>query len=411
MYQKKILNIKNIEKILKKKYKIVLCHGVFDVLHYGHLKYFEAAKKYGNFLIVSVTQDKFVNKGHGRPFFNHKIRMETIASLSIVDAVVLSESESAKNIIETIKPKVYAKGIEYKNIKNDITKKILIEKKTVEKNKGKIVYIDEQVYSSSKLINFYSNNLNKEQSLYINSIKKKYGYSYILNSLKKILNQKTLVVGESILDKYIYVSPLGKSGKETYLAFLKENTEYYLGGALALVNQLNEFSKSNFLISIIGKETQYNKIIKKKLSKKIKLFLINKKNIQTIVKTRYVDKVSKHKIFGTYDMDEIIFSDNENINLLNKIKKVSKNIDNLIIADYGHGLVSPYLAKKICKLKVKISLNAQINAANVGFHHLRNYKNIDNLIINEAELRSEFKDRTSSIDNLSYKLIKRVNCK
>jgi rfaE bifunctional protein nucleotidyltransferase chain/domain len=411
MDRKKIFNIKSIKKVLKRKNKTVLCHGVFDVLHYGHLKYFEAAKKYGNFLIVSVTQDKYVDKGHGRPFFNDKIRMETLASLSIVDAVVLSESESSKKIIEMIKPNFYAKGMEYKISKNDITKKILIEKKAVKENNGKIIFIDEKVYSSSKLINIYSNNFNKEQSIFIKNIKKKYSNSYILESLKKILNQKTLVIGESILDKYIYVSPLGKSGKEPYLAFLKENTEYYLGGGLAISNQLNEFSKHNFFISLIGKETEFNRIIKKKLPKSIKLLLLKKNNVQTIVKTRYVDNISKQKIFGTYDMDELVFSDREKINLYNKIKKISKKVDNIIIADYGHGLISPLLAKKICKLKTKISLNAQINAANVGFHHLRNYKNINNLIINEAELRSEFKDRNSTIAVLSSKLIKRINCK
>ena len=173
MDRKKIFNIKSIKKVLKRKNKTVLCHGVFDVLHYGHLKYFEAAKKYGNFLIVSVTQDKYVDKGHGRPFFNDKIRMETLASLSIVDAVVLSESESSKKIIEMIKPNFYAKGMEYKISKNDITKKILIEKKAVKENNGKIIFIDEKVYSSSKLINIYSNNFNKEQSIFIKNIKKK----------------------------------------------------------------------------------------------------------------------------------------------------------------------------------------------------------------------------------------------
>ena len=50
--------------------KTVLCHGVFDVLHAGHLAYFEEAKKYGDRLIVSITTDRHVNKGPGRPYFS-----------------------------------------------------------------------------------------------------------------------------------------------------------------------------------------------------------------------------------------------------------------------------------------------------------------------------------------------------
>ena len=99
MQENKIFNIDTIKKFIKNKKKIVLCHGVFDILHYGHLKYFEASKKLGNFLIVSITHDKYVNKGFGRPFFSHKIRMETVASLSMVDAVVLSDFPSSKKRI------------------------------------------------------------------------------------------------------------------------------------------------------------------------------------------------------------------------------------------------------------------------------------------------------------------------
>ena len=63
----KIYSLKKIKnKIIKKKKKkktIVHCHGVFDVLHYGHIKHFKSAKKNGDFLIVSITSDEFVNNG------------------------------------------------------------------------------------------------------------------------------------------------------------------------------------------------------------------------------------------------------------------------------------------------------------------------------------------------------------
>ena len=67
------MNNSDYKKIIKqKKYgkKIVLCHGVFDIVHVGHLKYFDQAKKLGDILVVSVTSDKYVNKGKNRPLFN-----------------------------------------------------------------------------------------------------------------------------------------------------------------------------------------------------------------------------------------------------------------------------------------------------------------------------------------------------
>ena len=80
-------------------------------------------------------QHKFVKKGPSRPFFNQNIRSEMVASLDMVDYVVLSNSENAVNVISKLKPNFYVKGQDYKNFKSDITKNILKEKKAVEKNR------------------------------------------------------------------------------------------------------------------------------------------------------------------------------------------------------------------------------------------------------------------------------------
>ena len=89
---KKILTFQNLEKRIKKlkstKKKIVLCHGVFDLLHIGHIDYFKEAKKFGNILIVSVTDDIFVSKGSGRPYFNSIERSRFISSLEVAKEIL-----------------------------------------------------------------------------------------------------------------------------------------------------------------------------------------------------------------------------------------------------------------------------------------------------------------------------------
>jgi len=138
---KKIININNLVKKIKdfhKNKKIGLCHGVFDLLHLGHIKHFEEAKNNCDILVVSVTEDKFVAKGPGRPAFNDQQRMEALASLECVDYVVLSNQSSSVEVINKIKPNIYFKGPDYKNTQLDITQKILLENRAVIKNKGKI---------------------------------------------------------------------------------------------------------------------------------------------------------------------------------------------------------------------------------------------------------------------------------
>ena len=108
---KKILKPENliskIASIKKNSKKVILCHGVFDLLHIGHIRHLSEAKKLGDILIVSVTSDIFVNKGPNRPMFKDYLRLEAIASLKFVDFVVLSNSPSSVDIIKKIKPDLY----------------------------------------------------------------------------------------------------------------------------------------------------------------------------------------------------------------------------------------------------------------------------------------------------------------
>src|SRR4030043_394929 len=95
----KVKSINELAKIAsalrKKGKKIIHCHGVFDLLHPGHIKHFETAKKKGDVLIVTITQDEYVNRGPGRPIFNQQLRAETIAAMECVDYVAITEGTKA----------------------------------------------------------------------------------------------------------------------------------------------------------------------------------------------------------------------------------------------------------------------------------------------------------------------------
>ena len=87
--KRKILSLKDLSKkidtLKKRGKKVVHCHGVFDVLHAGHVQHFDSAKKLGDILIVSVTRDEHVNKGPNRPIFPIETRLQCIAALEKVD--------------------------------------------------------------------------------------------------------------------------------------------------------------------------------------------------------------------------------------------------------------------------------------------------------------------------------------
>ena len=104
-------------------------------------------------LIVTLTEDQYVNKGPGRPIFNEVLRAESIAALEVVDYVAINRHPLAITAIEAIKPDFYVKGQEYKKAEDDLTGGIRTKRIKVEETGGKLVFTEEIVFSSSKLIN------------------------------------------------------------------------------------------------------------------------------------------------------------------------------------------------------------------------------------------------------------------
>ncbi len=410
----KIISPSSLEKKIKflknKSKKIVLCHGVFDLLHPGHLKHFKTAKKYGNILIISITADRYVFKGPNRPAFNEKLRLESLSSLECVDYVTLSNSPTATNVIRTIKPNFYCKGPDYKNYKKDVTGEILNEVKEVKKYGGKIVYTEDEVFSSSNLINKHVSGSNKIKN-FISKIKNNYSFDKIKYEINSFSKSKILVIGETIIDRYVYSEALGKSGKEPILILRDLGLENFIGGAAAISRHISNFNKKTTLFSMIGEKKEHFKILNKALSNKVKMIYLQKKNSPTIEKTRFIDQISKNKVIGIDRLNDELLNTTQEKKMNNQLKKIIKKFDLVIVSDYGHGFISKKSANIICKNSKFLALNAQVNAANTGYHSMRNYKNVNCVIINERELRHELRDKNSSVESLQKELAYKQNIK
>ena len=161
----KILEIQKLSKILKnlkaEGKKIVHCHGCFDFMHPGHIKYFQAAKKMGDVLVVTVTPDIYVDKGPGRPVFNQDLRAESIAALECVDYVAINKWPTAEETLRLLRPDIYVKGQEFEKLK-DKTGKIQREHEVVKEIGAELRFTQEIVFSSTQLIEKY---LKKENAV------------------------------------------------------------------------------------------------------------------------------------------------------------------------------------------------------------------------------------------------------
>lgn len=402
---KKILNTKDIVKkikLLKKnKKKIILCHGVFDLLHLGHIQHFQKAKKLGDILIVSTTTDKFVNKGFGKPYFNLSERQEALSSIKFIDFIVPSDFEDARGIIKVIQPDIYCKGIEFKNFSKDISGKIKFEEKEIKKYGGKIAFVSGKVFSSSSIVNNKTDVFNEDIKKFIKTIKRKYDFKTIQDVINNYEDLNVLVIGETIIDTYSNCEVMGKSGKEPHLVLKERSVENYIGGAASVANYVSKFVKNTTFISSSGTDRSSKILIEKNLNKKINKKIIYDDNIRSIIKKRYIDQDNTIKVLGVYRI-------NDNNNVYKKsqeliFKYLDKNIkkyDLVILCDYGHGLLNEKIIKILFKNKKYTAVNSQINSSNINYFTLEKFKKSNYLIINEREFRFEMKDQTSKLDHL-----------
>ncbi len=384
--------------------KIAHCHGCFDLMHLGHIKHFEAAKQAADVLIVTITPDRFVNKGPGRPVFNELHRMEAIAALQCVDYVALNKWETAVETIKIVKPDLYVKGQDYKNASDDITGNIGFEEEAVKTVGGKFYITEEVQFSSSKLINAHFSPLSDTVQSFLADFKTKHSAEAIIAEIEKLKDAKVLVIGDTIIDEYHYCKPLGKSSKSPTISSVYLRGESYAGGVLAIANHLSQFAGKVEMITCLGEENTQEALIQEKLSPSIESKFFYRKNAPTPTKRRYLDKYLNIKLFEVTFMNDSYIEQDLETSMIAYLEKVLPQYDMVMIADFGHGLISPNIIKFLEKSGKYLAVNAQTNSNNYGFNYITKYSRADYISIDEKELRLPFGDNYGKVEPLIEKL-------
>lgn len=412
----KIKTFEELEKILeeekKEGEKIVHCHGVFDLLHPGHIRHFKEAKKQGTKLVVSLTPDRYVNKGPGRPAFNETLRAETLAALNCVDYVVLNDTADAVHCIKKIKPNVYVKGKEYADHSKDITGKIADEVRAVQEANGTVYYTDDIVFSSSSLLNQHFENTNPKLRALLAEIKETYSIDDLIHKVDALKDLRVLVIGDAIIDEYQFTEPMGQSGKGLHMVARNRENECYLGGSLIIANHIAQFSDHVSLLTSIGQNCPYQTMIHELINPKVKKEFVYLPNHTTLTKKRYVmkDGTRLSKLFETYSTNDSLLTDKETDQIIKYLKEKTSDFDLILVCDFGNGFTNPLIIDALCDLPNFLAINTQTNSGNRGFNVVTHYRRADCISLNEPELRLSAHDRYSSMDGLACDISEFLNC-
>jgi len=411
MTSHKVLSLAEMEQCsakLKSEGKVVvLCHGTFDLMHIGHVRYLQRARKEGDVLLVTVTADEFVNKGPGRPVFKEQLRAESLASLACVDFVAVNYALTAVDLLNGVRPSVYVKGAEYRAHDEDVTGNIAREVEAVEKHGGRIFYTDEITFSSSNLLNEHFGVFSPETKEFLEEFRNDWPCKKIQKQIASLSDLKVLVIGDAIIDQYHYADALGQTGKGNVFAVRYESEEQFAGGSVAVANHVAGFVDSVTLVSGLGSVDSHEEYIRDKLLPNVEPVFSYYLDAPTVTKRRFVD-ADMNKMFEVYFYKEDPVLDGGEEGVCRWLEENVESYDVVITPDFGNGFITRAMIDVLCAKAKFLAVNTQLNSGNRGYHAIHRYPRADFISLNEPELRMAAHNRHDSIEVVAKQIAERV---
>ena len=398
---KKIISNIKLKAILKKleAKTSIMCHGNFDLVHPGHLRHLLYAKSKAVVLIVSITSDKNINKKKNLPVIPEKLRAHNLASLEMVDYVVIDNNETPIKNIKYFKPDFFIKGYEYYGIKNHNTHE---ELKATQSYGGKMIFSPgDVIYSSTKLKE--NNNLTLPLER-LNEIMRSHNISFkkMIETVEMFNKIKVHIVGDFIIDRYHECQLLGKTNKTPTFSLKKINSYDFIGGAGIVAKHLDSLGAKVVFTTVIG-EDKSAKIAKKNLKNyKIKTNFIVDNLRPTTLKERFW--TNNYKLLQV-DVVENNIIDSEKVNIISKFIK-KQNSDLVIFSDFRHGIFNKntinIFDRNIPNKCIKVA-DSQVSNR---WGNILDFKKFDILFPNEQEARFSLGDQESSLRPLGQSVLK-----
>ena len=404
-YSKKIVSISKLKKIISdhpRKKKVILCHGNFDVVHPGHVRHLIYAKSKAEILVVSITADRYIQKGIYRPFVPENLRALNIAAFQMVDFVTIDYNPKPIKILSNLKPDFFAKGFEYTS--DGLPPATKEEAKVVESYGGEMIFTPgDIIYSSTELLNLSEPKIDNYKLINLMQ-RNKITFDILRETLRKIRNLKVHVIGDTIIDSYTRTNLIGGHLKTPTPSVSYEEKTDYIGGAGIVAKHLKYAGANVHFTTILGNDPLKDFVLGEMDKSKIKINAIidNTRpttNKNTIISNGY--KLLKIDKFDNHPISEKI---------LNKIKNsiIKQKTDAVIFSDFRHGIFNktsiPILIYSIKKGVFKVA-DSQV-ATRWG--NIADFKNFDLLTPNEKEARFSLADQDSSISDLTRRLTEKT---
>lgn len=407
-YRPKLKTIDDLIEIIgpfSREKKVILCHGVFDVVHPGHVRHLAYAKSKADILVTSITSDKYIDKGIYRPHVPEQLRALNLAAYEMVDYVVIDDNKKPLESLRRIKPNYFAKGFEYTS--TGLPPSTQEEANVVNEYGGEMVFTPgDVVYSSSKFINLSRPKIHIEKLLSLMNVEN-ISFDDLRQTLSSLKGLKVHVVGDTIVDTYTRTVLIGGQTKTPTFSVRHLGQDNYIGGAGIVAQHLKAAGADVVFTTVLGDDALKDFVIKGLSESEINLVPIIDSSRPTVNKNAI--------IAGGYRLLKIDTLDNATISgkildqFIDSIKSTST--DAIVFSDFRHGIFNRSTINKLIDAIPSNAFRVADSQVASRWGNITDFKNFDLLTPNEREARFSLADQDSTVGKLAGSLKEITNCK
>ena len=407
-YRRKVKTLDELKAVIgerPRQRQVILCHGVFDLVHPGHIRHLVYAKDKADILVASLTADVHITKAHHRPFVPQDLRALNLAALEMVDYVIIDPNPTPLESIRTLKPDYYAKGYEYTN--GGLNPKTKEELDALQSYGGEILFTPgDIVYSSSHLIETGPPDISIEKLL---TLMEAEGLTFdgLRRIVDKFENVPVHVVGDTIVDSLTYTTMIGGMTKTPTASVHFDRRADFIGGAAVVSKHLRAAGAKVSFSTVLGDDPFKDFVLEGLATAGVEVMPIIDHARPTTHKNTFV--CGDYRLLKVDTLDNGSISDVQARHIAEQMSKASARA--VVFSDFRHGIFN---ARTVSGLIGAIPAGTfRVGDSQVAsrWGNILEFRNFDLLTPNEREARFALADQDTGVRPLAAKLKEKAACK
>jgi rfaE bifunctional protein kinase chain/domain len=407
-YTHKIKTVDELRQLIgprPRKRTVVMCHGVFDLVHPGHIRHLLYAKSKADLLVASLTADVHIHKAHYRPFVPQELRALNLAALEMVDYVIVDAEATPLANIARIEPDFFAKGYEYQN--GGLHPSTREELAVIERYGGEVLFTPgDIVYSSSALIDSGPPDISIDKLLMLMQAEN-LDFDRLRTILGKFSGASVHVVGDTIVDSLTHTTMIGGMTKTPTPSVRFDGQENFIGGAAIVAAHLAAAGAEVTFSTVLGDDALKDFVLERLEHMGVAVRPIVDRTRPTTQKNAFV--CGDYRLLKVDTLDNRSVSDHVLEQFADQLRKTSAQA--IVFSDFRHGIFNrrtiPALIEAVPRGVFRVA-DSQV-ASRWG--NILDFKGFDLITPNEREARFAMADQDTGVRPLAAQLHEQADCR